>query len=67
VTTSELDAGFPGLVDFATGWDDGLRDHGRPAAATFAADGRLFIANDANGDIFWIAPVTLNAPPDGGD
>lgn len=63
VTMSEIDAGFPGQVDFATGWDDGQSDHGRPAAATFAADGRLFIANDVNGDIFWIAPTTLNAAP----
>jgi glucose/arabinose dehydrogenase len=47
------------MTDFATGWDDGRRDHGRPAAATFAADGRLFIGNDNNGDIFWIAPLDL--------
>ena len=30
------------FTDFATGWDDG---------------GRLFVGNDTNGDIFWIAPV----------
>ena len=47
------------LSDFATGWDDGTHSHGRPAAATFAGDGRLFIGNDNNGDIFWIAPLDL--------
>jgi glucose/arabinose dehydrogenase len=61
VAQSEIDSGLPTVTDFATGWDDGVNDHGRPAAATFAADGRLFIANDVNGDIFWIAPVGLNA------
>ena len=44
---------------FATGWDDGSREHGRPAAVAFAADGRLFLGNDNNGDIFWIAPLDL--------
>jgi glucose/arabinose dehydrogenase len=56
------DLGASTLVDFATGWDDGVRDHGRPGAVTFAADGRAFIANDYNGDIFWIAPVGLKIP-----
>jgi glucose/arabinose dehydrogenase len=57
---SDLDAGSPGaLSDFATGWDDGMRLHGRPAAIEFAADGRLFIGNDNNGDIIWIAPLDL--------
>ena len=46
------------LANFATGWDDGTRAHGRPADATFAPDGRLFIANDVDGEIFWVAPVT---------
>jgi glucose/arabinose dehydrogenase len=45
--------------DFATGWDDGKQDHGRPAAVTGAADGRLFVSNDSNGQILWIAPVGL--------
>jgi glucose/arabinose dehydrogenase len=48
-----------GMADFATGWDDGLNDHGRPAAVTFSPDGRLFLANDSSGDIVWIAPMTL--------
>jgi glucose/arabinose dehydrogenase len=63
VTSSDLTGSLPPTVNFATGWDDGMHDHGRPAAATFGADGRLYIANDITGDIFWIAPVTLNAPP----
>jgi glucose/arabinose dehydrogenase len=45
--------------DFATGWDDGKKDHGRPAALAFSADGRMFLANDVNGTIVWIAPVGL--------
>ncbi len=45
------------MTDFATGWDDGTLTHGRPAAVEFSSDGRLFIANDNNGVIFWIAPM----------
>ena len=47
------------MSDFAIGWDDNSLSHGRPAAVTFAADGRLFLSNDNNGDIVWIAPVGL--------
>jgi glucose/arabinose dehydrogenase len=47
------------MTDFATGWDDTTQQHGRPAAIAFAPDGRLFIANDNNGDIVWIAPLDL--------
>jgi glucose/arabinose dehydrogenase len=43
--------------DFATGWDGSNRAHGRPAAVTFSPDGRLFLANDVDGTILWIAPV----------
>jgi glucose/arabinose dehydrogenase len=53
--TPEHDEGS--MTDFATGWDDGTLTHGRPAAVEFSADGRLFIANDNNGVIFWIAPL----------
>jgi glucose/arabinose dehydrogenase len=49
-------------VDFATGWDDGRRDHGRPSDVVFAPDGRLFVANDITGEIIWIAPVGLRPP-----
>ncbi len=45
------------MSDFATGWDDATGTHGRPAALDFAADGRLFVANDRNGLIFWVAPI----------
>ena len=51
-----------GLQDFATGWDDGMLAHGRPAAVEFAADGRLFLGDDNNGEIFWIAPLDLDIP-----
>jgi glucose/arabinose dehydrogenase len=48
-----------GISDFATGWDDGHFANGRPAAITFAADGRMFVGNDTDGNIFWIAPQDL--------
>jgi glucose/arabinose dehydrogenase len=47
------------MADFATGWEDGSRAHGRPTSIEFAADGRMFVGNDTNGDIFWIAPLDL--------
>ena len=50
--------GATGFVELASGWDDGLQDHGRPAAVGFAPDGRLFLADDTAGLIMWIAPVT---------
>lgn len=53
------DAASGAMTDFGTGWDDGTMTHGRPAAVTFAPDGRLFITNDNNGDIIWIAPLSL--------
>jgi glucose/arabinose dehydrogenase len=61
VSASELgDAGASsGLIEFATGWDDGLQDHGRPASIAFAADGRLFLGDDHLGAVVWIAPVDL--------
>ena len=52
-------AGGNNMVDFATGWDTGQRSHGRPAAITFAPDGRLFVANDVDGNIVWISPIGL--------
>jgi glucose/arabinose dehydrogenase len=50
-----IDAGT--MVDFLTGWDDGSHAHGRPTDVTVSADGRLFVSNDQNGDIIWIAPI----------
>jgi glucose/arabinose dehydrogenase len=48
-----------GMSDFATGWDDGQRAHGRPAPLAFTGDGRLFVGNDNDGSIAWIAPLSL--------
>jgi glucose/arabinose dehydrogenase len=48
------------LLDFATGWDDGTRAHGRPAPITFAPDGRMFLGDDNKGLIVWIAPYELS-------
>ncbi len=42
---------------FASGWDDDSRTHGRPSDVAFSADGRLYVSNDWNGQIFWIAPL----------
>ena len=47
------------IGDFGTGWDDGSQKHGRPSAVAFSSDGRLFVANDNDGDIFWIAPMAM--------
>jgi hypothetical protein len=55
LTNEKVDTGA--MVDFATGWDDGSNMHGRPAAVTFSPDGRLFVANNNNGVIFWIVPM----------
>jgi glucose/arabinose dehydrogenase len=65
-STNMFDGGNVGMVDFATGWhtcDPATQvctnGHGRPAALAFAADGRLFVANDTDGTIFWIAPLDM--------
>jgi glucose/arabinose dehydrogenase len=47
------------LLTFASGWDDGSMSHGRPAAVDFGADGRLWLTDDWNGVVAWIAPVGL--------
>lgn len=58
--SSDLDGGSSGaMTDFATGWDDLTQSHGRPGPVAFAEDGRLFLGDDANGDILWIAPMSL--------
>jgi glucose/arabinose dehydrogenase len=60
VNGSDLDGSDTGgMSDFATGWDDGNRDHGRPAALSFSPDGRLFLGNDNDGTILWMAPLSL--------
>lgn len=54
------DAGAPdNMLEFATGWDDQRKDHGRPAPVAFAPDGRLFLGDDQQGAVIWIAPVGL--------
>jgi glucose/arabinose dehydrogenase len=50
-----VDTGAMG--DFVTGWDNAGKAHGRPSAVSFSGDGRLFVANDNNGEIFWIASM----------
>ena len=60
---SDRGAGTPAtLADFLTGFDDNLRDHGRPSDVTFGPDGRMFVADDDDGDILWIAPIDLPNP-----
>jgi glucose/arabinose dehydrogenase len=56
------DLGSSTLPPFAGGWDGTMGAHGRPGAVAFATDGRAFIANDWNGDIFWVAPAGLKIP-----
>lgn len=59
---SELDASASSatvMMDFATGWDDNRKDHGRPAPIAFSPDGRLFVGDDQQGAVIWIAPVNL--------
>jgi len=63
---TELDGGSAdpaNMLEFASGWDDQLQDHGRPAPVAFAADGRLFLGDDVLGAIFWIAPSELTMQP----
>ena len=38
------------------------RPLGRATDVTFAPDGRLFIADDTSGKIYWVAPRSLAAP-----
>ena len=60
--TTDFDGGESAnsnMIDFALGWDDGRQDHGRPAAVTFAPDGRMFIGDDQQGAVIWIAPFGL--------
>jgi hypothetical protein len=51
------------MADFLTGWEDPdprkTRLHGRPTSIEFAADGRMFVGNDTDGNIFWVAPLDL--------
>ncbi len=50
-------------TDFATGWgrsEQGIV--GRLADVAFAADGRLFFADDQGGAVYWIAPEGMAVP-----
>jgi glucose/arabinose dehydrogenase len=49
----------PNMMDFVTGWDDHTISHGRATALAFGGDGRLYIGDDTQGEIFWVAPVSL--------
>lgn len=44
---------------FVSGFGKGI---GRATDVVFAPDGRLFIADDTTGKIYWVAPRTLAAP-----
>ena len=35
---------------------------GRATDVAFAPDGRMFVADDTSGKIYWVAPRTLAAP-----
>jgi glucose/arabinose dehydrogenase len=62
LSSTDIDGGESAnnnMIDFATGWDDQRQDHGRPAAVTFAPDGRLFLGDDQLGAVIWIAPIDL--------
>ncbi len=50
-----VDAGA--MADFLEGWDIPSHAHGRPTDVTVSPDGRLFLANNQNGEIIWIAPI----------
>jgi glucose/arabinose dehydrogenase len=51
------------MTDFVTGFNDcGRREHGRATDLTFAPDGRMFIASDEDGMIFWVAPIGVKHP-----
>jgi glucose/arabinose dehydrogenase len=58
-STTGMTASGP-ITDFASGWDDMSNAHGRPAIATFAPDGRLFVGDDTTGEVFWVAPIVTH-------
>jgi glucose/arabinose dehydrogenase len=57
--TTHRPTGAP--TPFASGWGHGAAIEGRATDVAFAPDGRLFVADDTAGRIFWIAPRTLRA------
>jgi glucose/arabinose dehydrogenase len=66
VTWSPTDATthYPTMTPtpFITGFALAGGVSGRPADVTFAPDGRMFIADDQGGAIYWVAPRTLRRP-----
>ena len=59
---SDVDGSNTGaMIDFGDGLGRWAVLNGRPAVVAFAADGRLFLGNDSNGQIIWIAPSSSNA------
>lgn len=50
--------------DFLTGWGTSAQGiQGRVTDVVFRDDGRLFVADDQGGAIYWMAPETLTVPP----
>jgi len=47
---------------FQSGWGPAGSVLDRPSDIAFAPDGRMFIADDTSGNVFWMAPNTLAAP-----
>jgi glucose/arabinose dehydrogenase len=47
---------------FQGGWGPAGSALDRPSDVTFSPDGRMFIADDTSGNVFWMAPTTLAAP-----
>ena len=47
---------------FQGGWGPTSAILNRPSDIVFASDGRMFIADDQSGHVYWMAPTTLPAP-----
>jgi len=48
--------------DFLTGFGPDGTVLDRPTDIAFSPDGRMFLADDASGRVFWIAPTSLKVP-----
>ncbi|HVR01931.1 MAG TPA: hypothetical protein VMT47_07360 [Polyangia bacterium] len=48
---------------FQTGFGPGGSVLDRPSDIVFSSEGRMFIADDQSGHVYWMAPKTLAAPP----
>ena len=48
--------------DFVRGFGPGGSPLERPADVAFSPDGRLFMADDIAGAVYWIAPSSLHSP-----